>query len=118
MNLSEITYDPSNDEILGVIGDEVHVKVYDENQDPVILILSKELFHKTFENWLKGKQDYCERWKEYCGVGGYTVVEKGKILKRKINLYKYTEDDENVIEVFTPVIKVTKFSDIHDFEHG
>ena len=117
MNLPKITYDPSNDEILGVVSDKIHVKVYDMNQEPVILIMSKELFYKTWDNWLKGKQDYCKRFNEYCGVGGYTIIEEGKILKRKINLYEYIGDEE-VKEIFPVVVEVTKFSDIHDFEHG
>lgn len=115
MNIKEITYDPSSDEILGVIGNKVHIKAYHED-NPVILIISQKLFHKTWDNWLLGKKEYCERCNEYCGVGGYTTIEEGEILDRKINLYKYT--DNKMIEIFPPVIKVTKFYDQHDFEHG
>jgi hypothetical protein len=116
MNLSEISYDPTVNEILGVINNEIHIKAYHKS-NIVILILSTELFHKTWDNWLKGKKEYCERWKEYCGVGGYTFIEKGKIIKRKINLYEYNDEGDRT-EFFPPVIEVTEFSDYHDFEHG
>ena len=115
MNIKEITYDPSSDEILGVVGNKVHIKAY-HGDNPVILIISQKLFHKTWDNWLLGKKEYCERFNEYCGVDGYTTIEEGEILDRKINLYEYT--DNKMIEIFPPVIKVTKFYDQHDFEHG
>mgnify|MGYP003348177634 CR=1 FL=1 len=86
MNLNEITYDPSRGQILGVFADDIHVKTYTMEGDPVVLILSTKLFHKTWDNWLSGKRDYCESYKHYCGQYGYTVIEKGEILDRKINL--------------------------------
>ena len=38
------------------------------------------------------------------------------ILQDKINLYEY--NDEDMKEVDATVIRVTKFFDLHDFEHG
>ena len=116
MNIQEIAYDPSTDKILGLFNNEIHIKVYHEDK-PVILILSNDLFHKTWDNWLIGKSDYCKRWNEYCGVMGYTHIEVGKILEKKINLYEY-DDDGGGIEHCPVVINVTKFSDYHNFEHG
>jgi hypothetical protein len=46
MNLSEISYDPTVNEILGVINNEIHIKAYHKS-NIVILILSTELFQKT-----------------------------------------------------------------------
>ena len=117
MNINEISYDPSTDIVLGVVGKNIHVKVYDVNEEPVVLILTKKLFHKTWDNWLNGKKDYCERYKHYCGVMGYTFIEEGKILENKIKLYENSEE-EDIKEVEAIVIKVTKFYDRHDFEHG
>jgi hypothetical protein len=116
MNIKEISYDPSTDEILGVVGKNIHIKIYDANEEPIVLILAKKLFHKTWDNWIKGKKDYCERYKHYCGVMGYTFIEEGEILKDKIKLYEYK--DEHMKEVDATVIKVIKFNDYHDFEHG
>lgn len=115
MEINKISYDPSNDEVLGVFGNNIHVKVYDENE-PIVLILSSKLFHKTWDNWLNGKMDYCERYNYYCGVMGYTFIEEGEILDKKIKLYEYSDDDMK--EVDANVIKVKKFYDRHDFEHG
>ncbi len=116
MNINNISYDPSTDEVLGVFGKDIHIKVYDENDEPIVLILSKKLFQKTWDNWIKGKKDYCERYKHYCGVMGYTFIEEGEILENKIKLYEY--DDVNMKEIDVNVIRVTKFYDLHDFEHG
>ena len=116
MNIQEISYDPSTDKILGSFNNEIHIKVYHEDK-PVILIISNDLFHKTWDNWLRGKSDYCKRFNHYCGVMGYTYIEVGKFLKKKINLYEY-DDDGEMTEHYPPVISVTKFSDYHDFEHG
>ena len=49
MNLSEISYDPYTNEILGSFNNDIHIKVYHDNK-PVILIISNELFHKTWDN--------------------------------------------------------------------
>lgn len=116
MNISNISYDPSTDEILGVIGNKIHIKVYDENEEPVVLIITKKLFHKTWNNWIDGKKDYCERYKHYCGVLGYTFIEDGKILDKKIKLNEYKNND--IVEIEAKVIEVKKFYDYHDFEHG
>ena len=120
MNLNEITYDPSTDEILGVFDNQIHIKsIYDDS--PVVLVLSNELFHKTWNNWIKGKEDYCKRWNEYCGIGGYTYIEEGKILNKTIKLYEYpySEKEEFIrVEYDSPVIEVIKFSELHNFEHG
>lgn len=116
MNINEISYDPSNDEILGFFKNKIHVKVYDFDENPVVLIMSKKLFHKTWDNWLDGKRKYCEKWNDYCGVMGYTHIEDGEIIESDIYLNIY--DGENVKVIKPIVIKVRKFSDIHDFEHG
>jgi hypothetical protein len=116
MDINNISYDPSTDEVLGVFGKNIHIKVYDENEEPIVLILSTKLFHKTWDNWLKGKKDYCERYSHYCGVMGYTFIEEGKIMNDKIKLYEYSNGDMK--EVDSIVIKVTKFYETHDFEHG
>lgn len=85
------------------------------------MIIPNKLFHKTWDNWLKGKEDYCRRCNEYCGVGGYTTIEEGKILNKTIKLYEYpdSEKEEYIrLEFDAPVIEVIKFSNHHDFEHG
>jgi hypothetical protein len=115
MNINEITYDPSSDEILGVIGNKIHIKVYYDDV-PVILVMSKKLFHKTWNNWIVGKKECCERCGEYCGVMGYTYIKEGEVISTKINLYEYKDDSK--VEIFPTVIKVTKFFEQHDFEHG
>lgn len=120
MELSEIYYDPSNNAVLGVFGDKVHVRT-GEDENPIVLIMSIELFQKTWMNWLIGKKRHCESYKEYCGVGGVTGIEEGKLItdsKIYLNIFDDDGDDGKVSRVKPIVIEVTKFSDYHDFEHG
>jgi hypothetical protein len=48
MNLNEITYDPSTDEILGVFDNQIHIKsIYDDS--PVIEVIKFSELH-NFEH--------------------------------------------------------------------
>jgi hypothetical protein len=117
MDLTKIFYDPSSDQILGVFGDKIHVKTQTQNEKPVVLILSIDLFHKTWSNWIEGKRKYCESYKEYCGVMGTTSIEQGEVIESQIFLNEF--DEEGVVSVVKPiVIQVTSFYELHDFEHG
>jgi len=114
----DITFDPSRDEVLGVFGDEVHVRIHEG-----VLVMSRKLYLKTWKNWLEGKANHCERYNEYCGVGGYTVPTEVYKSNEKITLIDYIEvegkDEEyDAVEVPTDVYVAFKFNKRHDFEHG
>lgn len=117
----EIIFDPTEDEVLGVFQDIVHVRGRDED-NPYIIAMSKKTYLKTVKNWLKGKQDYCERFDHYCGVMGYTFATKFYKCDEQIILNHFEYNDETdeciVTEVPTDVYYVSKFDERHDFEHG
>jgi len=117
----EIIFNPTEDEILGVFEDVVHVRGNDPD-NPYIIVMSKKTYLKTIKNWLKGKQAYCERYDHYCGVMGYTFATKYHKCKDQITLnhFEFEGDDDEfkVTEVPTDVYYVSKFDDHHDFEHG
>lgn len=112
--IEEITFDPSRDEVLGVFGEEVHIKI----EDVAVLITSKQEYLRVWANWLAGKQDRCEFSKYYCGVGGYTSPEIIEQLPDNIVLNEWSQSDEDMKPIEYPIFKVTKFKDYHDFEHG
>ena len=115
-----MTFDPSRDEVLGVFGDKVHVRGGDSEY---VMIMTKKTYLKVWDNWLKGKQNHCERYDEYCGVGGYTVPIKIVKTDLKITLC-LCEDDESdedgckIVEKEVDAYYVVKFDELHDFEHG
>lgn len=130
MEKEELTifFDPSEDKILGVFGDEVHVETYamkEEGEDvPCVIIIPKKEYFRIWDLWIEGKKRYCELWGHYCGVMGYTFAEKFKEVS-SITLNKMSPDwNDDVeetwtfVEVPTRTFKVTKFEDHCDFEHG
>jgi hypothetical protein len=117
-----IMFDPSEDKVLGVINDNVHVQVPDYLNEDVesylVLIIPFKEYKRVWTNWLKGKQDYCERWKEYCGVMGTTVAKKfiKQDFQTDLNIWNPIKEDYEVVMCDTYF--VSKFEDHHDFEHG
>ncbi len=110
-----LAYEPGTCEILGVFSDHIHVKSIDD--ESVLIIPIKEHL-RMLKIWLKGKQDYCERWNEYCGVGGYCSAEKYEKGKSEIILHEYSQCDGDYRKVPYPVYIVSKFVSVCDFEHG
>jgi hypothetical protein len=122
------TFDPSNDEVLGVFKDEVHIRGREflddkDNTEEIVLIIPRKEYLRVWNNWLDGKKQYCENWKHYCGVMGYTFPKEYTKEDYKINLITFDEtkdvDDPNFMgSKDVNVYKVTKFIHVHDFEHG
>jgi len=114
-------------EVLGVFGKNIHLLTdgFTENDSDTsesfecVLVISESLYIKEWKKWIAGKKDYCERWNEYCGVMGIVYSEDAKEVGT-CKLIKWSDDldqeEPTIVEV--PVYRVTKFSDIPDFEHG
>lgn len=121
----DLTFNPSEDKILGVFGDDIHIEIkLDNNEDSVILIVSKDEYQRTWNNWLEGKKHICELYGEYCGVFGNFDIEKCKKEKPiTLNVFNPEEDPDDESTWFYVPIKVSafrviKFGDHPDFEHG
>lgn len=113
--------DCSNTEILGVFGNDIHLKTHgfiDDGADieHCVLIVPEKVYLKEWKKWIQGKRVYCERFNEYCGVMGY-VHPDNPILTgtQKLNIWNDRKEDYDIIEV--NVYKADKFSK-NDFEHG
>lgn len=114
----DLSFDPTINEVLGVFGEEVHVR-----GNGCVLVMPEKVYLKVWKNWLAGKRNYCERFDHYCGVAGYTEPIKyfkpeGQII---LNEFSFPDDDSEdciVTEVPNDVYFVTKFDDYHNFEHG
>ena len=127
-----ITFDPSNNEVIGVLKGKVAViansfkviseEPFNSKDVPAILLMSKELYLQTVAGWLDAKEEICEAYGHYCGVMGYTHPTKYKILKEKMKLNDYSEYDEDTNTepkvVSHLLIEVEEFDDYFDFEHG
>lgn len=114
-----------NTEVLGVFGENVHLLTHgfidndsDTSEDfECILITSEKEYLKQWKAWLKGKQDYCERYNHYCGVLGYVHPINPELLgTQKITKWNEEKEDMEVIEV--NVYTADKFTSPPDFEHG
>lgn len=124
-------FDPSEDRVLGVFKDEVHVlshyheEVNDEIQgEDCVLVIPKEEYLRIWLQWLDGKQEICKSYGHYCGVLGYTSgTEFEEINKINVTHFNPEADEKNeeswfTIDTPTRAFRVTKFDDYCDFEHG
>lgn len=107
-----ILFDISNNHILGVFDNIVHVQSFDN-----ILLIPREEYNRIMNLWLDGKQEYCKLWKHYCGVMGYTEPEIYEEID-SIFLSKYNQDSNKKEDIRYRTYFVTKFNDHLDFEHG
>lgn len=117
----------SETEILGVFDKNIHLLTHgftdndsDTSEDfECVLVISESLYIKEWKKWIAGKKNHCEIYNEYCGVMGEVYSEDAvEIGTCKLNKWNDDPDQEEPIIVEVPVYKVTKFSNIPDFEHG
>jgi len=121
-----INFDPSRDEVLGVFGNNVHVrgvKFLGEEDSEIVLIIPRKEYLRVWNNWLDGKKSKCEAYQHYCGVMGYTfpvdyIKQDYQIDLTVFDETKDVDDPDFVGSINVDVYKVTKFDDYHDFEHG
>lgn len=120
-----IYLDVSDTDILGVFGNKIHLLTHGyeyDNEDfdtefECILQVPQNIYLKEWKKWLTGKKDYCERWKEYCGVGGYVHPENPKLIGKQ-NINKWNEEKGDYVSVEVEVYSANKFPNEPDFEHG
>jgi hypothetical protein len=114
-----ITYRIDGLDIIGVIGNELHIRgnEVDENYAQCIIVINKKIHNKLFNNWIKSKKDFCKRYKHYCGVSSGFELEGENI--GKTNLFiNFDEDTEELIYSDVNVYRVIKYDEFIDMEHG
>ena len=107
-----LRFDPSQDSVLGVFGDFIHVQVSE-----AVLQIPRAQYVKSWILWLNGKKEYCERYNHYCGVMGNTIPLEFT-QTQDIIINEWSQSDEDYKKVSYPSFIVTRFDDVYDFEHG
>lgn len=124
----DISYIPGEEQILGVIENNIHVKgqLYEEeNIIPVVLIISIDLHIEMLYKYFDAKRDYCKRYGHYCGVWGQTIAVKyeevGSTMlldEEGTNWDAVDENKEDIKYVKTRMFEVLEFDEHIDMEHG
>lgn len=108
----ELTFTPNENQILGVVGDMIYVKNFEN-----VLIIPRNEYFRAWNLWIDCKQDYCKRYGHFCGVfGGLEPKEYSK--HSKIILNEWSESEEDIVEREYQTYIITKFEDHVDMEHG
>lgn len=129
MKAENITFDPSENKVLGVFGNDIYIRSLftGNNLDDVktiVLIISREEYSRVWNLWLDGKKEYCERHNHFCGVDGVFYAKEFEVAdKVLINMEApfwdfHDEDTWTYIETPVDTFRITKFNDAPDFEHG
>ena len=110
-------------DVLGIRGGRVYVRGVEDFETPCVLAVKKSTFKKMFSKWLEEKEDFCKRYKEFCGVGGYVYCEVEKWYDTQITNPEadFDIDDPNWKEkMYMPVVayKVIRVDEHIDMEHG
>lgn len=120
-NKLNILYDPSTDQVFGVLQGLVYCDcICDDEYEEIkaVIVMTQKLFQKTWKNWLEQKGNICERYEHFCGVTGYTVATKYKVLEDKITVVVWNSRKEQEEVEERTLIEVLSFDKLHDFEHG
>ena len=114
-----VSFSPTNCEILGVFSDKIHLigcKEIDE-WSGCILIIPKEEYLRIIGLYVEQKQTICTSYGHYCGVMESARTNDIKQLE-SISLNRWSELYEDYEEVSFEVFEATNFDDNLDFEHG
>ena len=121
----------SNNELMGVFNweedpqkDEIPVvdilvdywgETDSEEEKRIILHIPLNLYMDIVYRYLRGKQEYCERYGHYCGVGGGFFVEDGELYN---DVVYSTISGGEIDNYHFKSVNVYEFSSDPDFEHG
>lgn len=110
----ELGFDPSQDRVLGVFGDIVHVEL---EMEQVVLLVDIDDYKDSWSKWLQGKKEYCESYNHYCGVMGYLPVTRHAKQDYKIIVNVWRESIEEMVPVEYDVYYAVQLEK-PEFEHG
>ncbi len=125
-NQYQILFEPTYDEILRVIGEEVHIRSnYFNNLEltelsiPCILIIPRKEYIKALNLWLDSKKEYCSECdqNDQCSVTGFVDPVQIEEMKGMLPLDSFDEEREENVRLLCKVFKIIKFADHCDFEH-
>ena len=128
MNKINISLNPNEANIIGVVKNNLFIRInepdynFDDNNkcteiipeegyETVVIKISKKKFFDLYNKWIDTKRKYCESG-YFCGIFGDISVEEYKIIG------EITKGGPCNPDGFYPLIKVTKWSEYCDMEHG
>ncbi len=111
-----LTFD-FEDRLLSVVENNVHLRIEDEDRNPIILSIPREKYIKALNEWLDAKAEYWKNWGHYCGVGYVLVYDCLKTGLGYLSLHDMDTDEYEDVEVdiYSPQ---SDSEIIVDMEHG
>ncbi len=121
--LLSISFSFDNLDILGAFKNKVYLrgeyyKTEEFESKVCVIVISKELFHKSLDLWLKDKKEYCEKWNHFCGTMGRIESTKHTELNKTELLTGFNEEKEELIYERVRTFEIKKFENSCDMEHG
>jgi hypothetical protein len=124
-----IIFHPFQDNVLGVFGNEVHIKSelnkWSDNSQTIVIITTVKEYLRVHKNWINDKKRICEAYDHYCGVGTGPHAKRFVKLDGQIDLNvpckNWDDNDEdtwNYEKIMVDMYFVEKFEDTCDLEHG
>ena len=100
--------------------DGTYLHVYNEGESNVMLLITKDIWNKMFDEYLKHKQDYYEHWNgKYCGVESLYFKCSNSKMKLHITEYGEFNDETDEMTVTSKRIKALIVNEFElDMEHG
>lgn len=98
----DLTFSFDDLNVLGVVGNNIHLSVSDEGNNDCVLSLTREQFVKAMNNWLDRKAQFWDNWGHYCGVGYilvYDCIRIGLAQNEVDELYSTQENSEIIPDI-------------------
>jgi len=119
----DLSITPFESKILGVTKEYIFLEeeyfLSDEGVSfPCVLKILREEYLKMINLFLDSKQDFCERWGEFCGVCGNFYIENFKQIETTDLLVDFDDEKEEPIYKNVPVFEIISWDTHCDMEHG
>lgn len=122
MKEGNISLNPHEDRIIGIIGNDIYFK---SKHNDYIITTDRNEYFRILNLYLDCKKDYCERYDHFCGVFGdlfpkeYIRDKNDFILNEMIEIEDDGKNDGiDFIQKPYPLYHVFIFEDHVDMEHG
>lgn len=98
--IETLTFSFDDLNILGVIKNDVHLSIIDEDGHDCILSIPRDRFVKSMNDWLDRKAEYWKNWGHYCGVGYVLVYDCIKTGETDFAIiYSPQESSEIIVDI-------------------
>jgi len=121
--IDELNFSFDDLHVIGVMYNKVFVEGWyfndSENIDDselikCLLAFDKPLFHIALDHWINNKEQKCESYGHFCGVGGRVICTSFNKIEEEFSIYDGTLEKEVPIEAF----EINYVEQNCDMEHG